>query len=76
MSSWYYDFGQRRARTERNPALEAIGTVDEIARLVGVDREAHIETAEAVYLSFPARFQDEIDGMVDALPVSRSSIFL
>lgn len=33
MSSWYYDFGQRRARTERNPALEAIETLDELAIL-------------------------------------------
>jgi len=74
MSSWHYDFGRQRAHRERVPALEAIETLDEIAKRDGVDREAHAETAEAVYRSYPARFQDEIEGMVDALPAPRSSI--
>ena len=74
MSSWHYDFGSQRAHRERVPALEAIETLDEIAKRDGVDREAHAETAEAVYRSYPARFRDEIEGMVDALPAPRSSI--
>lgn len=76
MSSWHYEFGRQRAYRERVPVLEIVETLEGIVEREDVYRDDHVKTAEAAYRGVPKRYQDEIDGMIDGLPITRSSALL